>query len=365
MKLYFYRYLALCLLVFSLSNCKVNGQIEQTKQMTLGAYYFDGWTGTYPQHLTPRLTQLFPERKPIWGWITSTQDIVDKQILSASGAGISFFSFCWYYSGKESYKTEPLNNALKLFNSSQHTNKMQFCLLVANHGKFSIGNDGWDDMQQEWIRLFKIPNYLKVDNKPLLILFSVPELVKALGSIDAVKTRLQSLRAAAQAEGLSGVTVAACVSPDGPSIKQGEDCGFDVLTGYNYHGPAIRKGTTTTVPIDTMQVTERALWNNVAARAKLPYIPVSTLSWDPRPWAGPGNNYETAPYFVGYSENSVYKSVFGMGQWMDANPTKLVSERLSLVYAWNENGEGAYLTPTDNGPDFLRGLKDAVDRKIK
>jgi hypothetical protein len=31
-----------------------------------------------------------------------------------------------------------------------------------------------------------------------------------------------------------------------------------------------------------------------------------------------------------------------------------------LVYAWNENGEGAYLTPSKNGDNFLEGFKKAV-----
>lgn len=363
MKKRYCAYLALGVLLLSFAGFQVNAQTGQVKQMTLGAYYFDGWTGKYPQHLTPKLTGSFADRKPIWGWITSSQETVDKQILSASEAGLSFFSFCWYYSGKEAFKTEPLNNALSYFNKSRHTKKMQFCLLVANHGKFSIGNESWDDVQEEWLRVFKTPNYLKVDDKPLLIIFSVPELIKAFGSVYVIKSHLQSLRAAAVAQGLNGVTIATCISPDQAGIRQAEDCGFDILTGYNYHGPAIRRGTSVTVPIDTMQVTERDLWTDIVAKSKLRYIPVSTLNWDPRPWAGPGNNYEKAPYFVGYSENSVFNSVSGMRKWMDGHPDKLVKERLALVYAWNENGEGAYLTPTENGPDLLRGLKNGLETK--
>ena len=352
----------LLILLLTILGSHVHGQ---TNPIKLGAYYFDGWTGAYPQHLTPKLTGAFADRKPIWGWITSTQDIVDKQIVAASDAGLNFFSFCWYYAGKEEFKTEPLNNALKLFNKSKHSNKMQYCLLVANHGKYSIRDEGWNDVQEEWLRVFKTPNYLTVDNKPLLVIFSVPELIKGLGSVEAVKTRLQSLRAAAVAKGLNGVTIATCISPDNAGIKQAEDCGFDILTGYNYHGPAIRKGTSVTVPIDTMQTTERSLWSDIVLKSKLKYIPVSTLNWDPRPWAGPGNNYETANYLVGFSENSVFNSVSGMRDWMNNNPDKLVNEKLGLLYAWNENGEGAYLTPTEKDPNLLRGVKNAVENKPK
>ncbi|KIO77561.1 hypothetical protein TH53_08915 [Pedobacter lusitanus] len=328
----------------------------------LGAYYFDGWTGKYAQHISPKLMNSFSGRKPKWGWITSSQKIVDQQILAASGAGLSFFSFCWYYSGKDKYSTEPLNNALKFFQQSAYTGKMEYCLMVANHKGFEIGKEDWDIVQQEWIRQFKTPGYLKVDGKPLLILFSVQSLVDQLGSEDSVKDALQSLRAAAMTKGLNGVTIAACISGDRNSVSQAERCGFDILTGYNAHSAGFT-AKKTQVPIDSMRTAENRLWNRVVKTSRLKYIPVSTLNWDPRPWSAPNNKYDTAPYFVGYSEKSVYKSVSGMVNWISENTTHITKEKIGLLYAWNENGEGAYLTPSAKGPDFLRGLQKALNNK--
>ncbi|AMP99030.1 hypothetical protein AY601_2129 [Pedobacter cryoconitis] len=328
----------------------------------LGAYYFDGWTGKYAQHISPKLMNSFANRKPKWGWITSSQNVVDQQITAASNAGLSFFSFCWYYSGKDKYKTEPLNNALKYFQKSALSSKMEYCLMVANHKGFEIGTADWSTVQAEWVRQFKTPNYLKVNGKPLLIMFSVANLVKDLGSADAVKSAFQDLKAAATASGLNGVTMAACISGDPQSIKQAEDCGFDVLTGYNQHSAGFT-AKTTQIPIDSMRTAEKRLWNKVAKISDLPYIPVSTLNWDPRPWSAPNNAYDTAPYFVGYSEKSVYNSVTGMLTWMHKNTAHTTKENIALLYAWNENGEGAYLTPSAKGPNFLRGLQKALTKQ--
>ncbi|MGY0034904.1 hypothetical protein [Pedobacter sp. NJ-S-72] len=173
---------------------KANAQGNQSREIKLGAYYFDGWTGKYAQHISPKLMNSFSSRKPKWGWITSSQKVVDQQILAASGAGLSFFSFCWYYSGKNKFKGEPLNNALKFFQKSEYGGKMQYCLMVANHKGFEIGKDDWNTVQAEWIRQFNTAGYLKVDGKPLLILFSVQSLVDNLGSVDAVKDAFQSLK---------------------------------------------------------------------------------------------------------------------------------------------------------------------------
>ena len=37
-------------------------------------------------------------------------------------------------------------------------------------------------------------------------------------------------------------------------------------------------------------------------------------------------------------------------------------EKILLLYAWNEYGEGAYLTPTaEEGPSYLDAVKDGLD----
>ncbi|SEJ16228.1 hypothetical protein SAMN05216327_106412 [Dyadobacter sp. SG02] len=38
----------------------------------------------------------------------------------------------------------------------------------------------------------------------------------------------------------------------------------------------------------------------------------------------------------------------------------MTTERLALIYAWNENGEGAWLTPGKSGLNPLTGLKAAL-----
>src|SRR4051812_33911811 len=88
----------LFILAIFIGSC--NRNIHQTAlpikdNIKMGAYYFDGWTGkTF--HISPALDS-FPERKPVWGWVTSTPSAITEQIDLAADAGISFFNFCWYY----------------------------------------------------------------------------------------------------------------------------------------------------------------------------------------------------------------------------------------------------------------------------
>jgi len=351
------KYILLAVIIL-VNNVKL---FAQGSEIALGAYYFDGWTGAYPSHITQTLIDSFPEREPKWGWKTSSQEIVDEQIILAAKAGLSFFSFCWYYNGAEKFKTEPLNQAQRLFLKSPEKNKLKYCLLVANHQGFEISPSDWSIVTSEWINQFKDPSYLRVDGKPLLIFFS--SLISKFGTADAVGLALNNFREAAKKAGLNGVTIALCTNPDETAIKDAELCGFDVLTGYNYHTAGY--GNSRKLPINNLINGEFLAWNRFSKFSKLKYIPVVTLNWDARPWATPDNTYSTSPYYVGYSPGSVFKSVQNCIGWLNTNVGTATKERVAILYAWNEIGEGPYLTPSKNGINMLEGVKKALLFQLK
>jgi len=47
---------------------------------------------------------------------------------------------------------------------------------------------------------------------------------------------------------------------------------------------------------------------------------------------------------------------------MDQHPEQTTAERIGLLYAWNEFGEGGHLAPTKGDPNgaYLRAIKQAV-----
>ena len=48
-------------------------------------------------------------------------------------------------------------------------------------------------------------------------------------------------------------------------------------------------------------------------------------------------------------------------RWLDKHPDKTTPQRLLLIYAWNENGEGGYLTPTaKDGTEYLKAVERAI-----
>lgn len=338
---------------------------DTPSKVELGAYYFDGWSGkTDAYHLKDRLKGEFSNREPPWGWHDNTPEIMQRQIDLAADAGISFWSFCWYRP-EDATKETPLNNALALYLKAPNRNRLGFCLMVANHSGYRIGPADWPSVTAEWIGLFKQPGYVTANGKPLLIFFSPKTLLEKFGGPAQVKQALDQLRREARAQGLPGVTVAACCLP-GPEngwndLAQLTAAGFDVFTGYNYPG-ANRRGPGKRQHFSDLITGHRQIWDLFAKKSPLPYIPAITSGWDMRAWEPTGTPEKNmAVYYPDRTPQAVQSFVENAIQWIAQNPHKTPPERILLLYAWNEYGEGSYLTPSKaDGNSYL----DAVHRAL-
>lgn len=333
---------------------------EATKaKATVGLYYFDGWSGgTDKAHLTKLLTTEFADRKPVWGWKDNTVEIMQRQIDFCADHDIAFWAFDWYYpEGKT--KATPLNNALGLYLKAANRQRLKFCLLVANHTDFRIGPKDWDACCATWVELFQKPTYLRLNGQPLLILLSHYDLQQAFGSVEEVRKALDSLRAKAKKAGLPGVAIATCTTPEA-QLDVYVRSGYSLLTGYNYPlGVFSGDGSQ---PFRKLIEGHQRIFDQFAQHTPLPYAPVITAGWDRRPWEqGVTPPEKMSSWYADRSPKLVEEFVRSGVQWMDRHPDKTTPERLMLIYAWNENGEGGYLTPTTkDGTAYLEAVRRAI-----
>jgi hypothetical protein len=322
----------------------------------VGAYYFDGWSGkTDEMHMTKLLATEYADRKPVWGWRDDTVEIMQKQIDYCADHDIAFWAFDWYYpEGKD--KTTPLNNALELYLKAPNSKRLQFCLLVANHAGFRIGPKDWDACCEKWIELFQTPTHLRLDGQPLLIFFSPDELKKAFGGVDGVRMALDSLRAKAKKAGLSGVSVAACTGPGGHLADLARS-GYTILTGYNYSLGWMNGGGSQ--PFRKLIEGNERIFKQMAETTPLPYVPAITAGWDRRPWEKDKLPPEKMSVWYPDRTPKLVEDFMRLGvRWLDKHPDKATPQRLLLIYAWNENGEGGYLTPTaQDGTEYLKAVQ--------
>ncbi len=323
---------------------------------TVGVYYFDGWAGKHrlagteawakdaPTHLSKRMLDEFPEREPIWGWRDDRLEIVEQQIDLAADHGIAFFAFCWYWHPtQQQIDEDPKHTGLNLFLKARNKDRMKYCLLVANHEGFLIGEaENWRRAAERWMPYLKDKRYVTVDGKPLVIIFN---------PADGYSEGLAALQDAAKKAGLPGAAVAACGRGD-PKLGYGYRTHYNIVPGY-------AGGAQEHSYADLVAAHQKA-WSG---SAKQPYIPEVTAGWDKRPWEGPqGLNQKPGWYFPDRTPAAFGQFVQSAIDWMDRHPEQTTKERLVLVYAWNEFGEGGYIAPTKGDPQgqYLKTLKSVI-----
>ena len=333
---------------------------------TVGAYYFDGWSGKSrwaddpgqpwaidaPTHLTKRMVMEFPEREPIWGWRDDTPEIMERQIDLAADCGLSFFAFCWYWHAdenginKKAIQEDSKHVGLNLFLNAKNNTRLKFCLLVANHGGFEIqGTEQWKQASDFWLPYFTHPQYLTVGGKPLVIVFH-PSGGDEVG--------FSYMQGKAHSVGLPGVAIAAC-GGDGRGMGYTHRTHYNIVPGYN-------AGSQEHKYSELVKVHEQA-WQG---SPELPYIPEITAGWDKRPWKGKaGLNQKPGWYFPDRTPVQFADFLCHALIWMHRHPEQTTAERIALIYAWNEFGEGGYIAPTkgDTKGRYLEAIKTVLNMK--
>jgi len=98
-----------------------------------------------------------------------------------------------------------------------------------------------------------------------------------------------------------------------------------------------------------------------------PVIPLATQGWDRRPWEakngeGFANGVDVSWYFEKATPAQFEELLTRLAVWMEANPAAVTRDRLAIIYAWNEIGEGGWLVPCREDPDgaYLKAIRKVV-----
>jgi len=336
------------------------------KPVKVGAYYYDGWGGknakaddptqpwakNAPRQVTKRMLDEFPDREPVWGWRNDSQEIMERQIDLAADNGVEFFLFCWYWRDTqgpinlEAIAKLPGHESMNRYLKAKNKNRIKFALLVANHqGAEITGTDNWEQATVHWMQYFNDPQYMQVNGKPLVVIFN---------SKGIENESLAKMQEVSKKGGLSqGLTIAGCGNTAGKN--------FDVTTHYNVV-PGYAGGHEEHRYAELADA-QRAKWLGTKAQ---PYIPTVIAGWDKRPWEDASGNGKGGAkqgwYYTGRTPGQFKDFLGDAVRWMDEHPDQTVPERLLLIYAWNELGEGGYLVPTKGDPKalYLKAVKEVV-----
>jgi hypothetical protein len=200
------------------------------------------------------------------------------------------------------------------------------------------------------------PAYMQVNGKPLFHIIDMGTMRNAFGSSTAVAAALNQLRTAAQAHGLPGVYIVGGFGvPDGSSGLDGLSPdltvafvdGYDAVSMYGY--PFAPPAVNGVLPFSSLSDAGKWIWSQGAAKSPVPFIPVSMTGWDPRPW-NEREYYTNDLMWFSRTPQDVATFVSDAITWAESNPQLRAEPSpappIVLMEAWNELGEGSFITPT-------------------
>lgn len=312
----------------------------------IGVYYFPGWTDgakglNFPYPWAP--IKKYPERKPVLGWYRDADSsVVLQQLKWMASHGISYVVFDSYWNKDEPF----LDQALVAYKKVKSGVGVSYSILWANHFHFEGGWGGFNKMINYWVEQhFVDPDYLKVDGKPVLFVFSLDEFSRMASDLNvSVENLVNRINQAARKNGLPGVYLVASTPGLAHWVKAfAPKAGFSAYSAYNYH-IGYRGESSFATPkahsFDSLREAYRVNWKWILENGDLKYIVPMTSGWDDRPWRGEHTKSEQSPSTLKQFDAHLREA----RALMDAYPMKTM--RMGVICCWNEFGEGSYVEPT-------------------
>jgi len=314
----------------------------------IGVYYFPGWAPDRPDGTSSRWEKqaAFPERDPVLGWYREGDpEVADWHIKWAVENGIRFFIYDWYWRDGKVALQEGLHDGLL---KACYRDRLKFCIMWANHPPFSNHTkEQFIQVADYWVEHYlRLPNYYCIDGRPYVSFFHVGELQKCFGTEEKLADALAAMRQRVRNAGLPGLYIVICGDASKPSQEWAKKVGFDAVTAYNYW-PA--GAATAQSPYEPFIRAHEDIWRSARKAGVLRYIPLLTSNWDARPWHGPFTNAR-----FGRTTARLEAGLKRMRAFLDET-----GEKVGILEAWNEWGEGSYIEPNR---EFGFGDLEAIRR---
>ena len=316
----------------------------------VGVYYFSGWWREQPnKYFTAGHDWRgdWPGRIPLLGEYNE-QETMDREIAAAAANGVSFFQILWYPQnnpGNGASHLEKLNEGVRLFMASTNSHRMKFTVEFVNHPPFQLESEpAWESACHEWCAAMKHPSYLRVGGRPVFKIHGADFFCNQNGHDPArVAQRLETLRRIAHESGLpdpliSGGAGAGGVA-SGPVVAA-----YDFLTTY-MEMPNLPQRETPYPYEDLLKYAEDG-WRRYAASSGKPYVPYVPAGWDPRPWKDPRASFAMPDRQQWMDALRRVKAALDSSPRLGVPLANGRSQKMLLIYAWNEFAEGGIVAPT-------------------
>ncbi len=322
----------------------------------------------FPGHRWPR--------RPVWGYVNEADRyVMEMEIEAAVDHGVNVFLYDWYWYDGRPFLENCLNDG---FLKAKNNEKMHFFLMWANHDATYLWDkrNASDQSTAIWRggvgraeferaagrivdRYFGLPNYYRIDGRPVLDIYMLENLLDGLGGIEETKSALDWLQNRCIQAGFPGVYLMLSVSDwlirpyrctDGRVI----DIPADIAPRLGFHGATHYQFchfTNIDQPYPDVAVQAIASWETMSARYGVAYYPHVSVGWDNNP-RFPGQN---GGQMEKNTPEEFEKALLAAKRYVDAHPQQ---PKLITLNSWNEWTETSYLQPDDQyGYAYLEAVK--------
>ncbi|MBO5060722.1 MAG: glycoside hydrolase family 99-like domain-containing protein [Clostridia bacterium] len=272
-----------------------------------------------------------PERKPYLGWYDdSLPEKADWEIKWMAEHGISFILPCWY--PPDGYNGGPLRfgTAYEDYFTARYWNHMKIALDICDLGNVSE-MDFKEYLVPYWIEnFFTAPNYMLVNNKPLIGFLSYDMFIRICGSAEKVCLALDFIREECKKVGFDGACIILNEQHRTPAqVRVAASCGFDAIFSYAWGRICHEEDA-------QIKILEAQRDMNL-----IKVIPTVCQGYNDLAWNGYTNG--------GYITPELFKRTL---EWVrdDFLNSDIASgdiENMVLLDNWNEYGEGHFFMPAE------------------
>ncbi len=296
----------------------------------------------------------YPQREPLLGWYDENNpEVTDWEVKWALDHGINFFVYCWYRDGQTDPVKPYLGHAIHdgLF-KSRYGDQFHFAIMWENQARGRWGANSKEDLLENlfpfWMEnYFKKPNYLLIDNKPVLFIYRTERVIEDLGSEEAVAEAFEAMRKKCVEAGFDGLYIL------------GEDRGKWAANLERMARVKMDASFCYCWPIGgdpddaTAVAAQEDYWKVRRDLNILPDVLTVSMGWDSTPWHESLTKWHLAP-------KSFEEACRKADAFMNTLPRDSLAGKMVLLDNWNEFGEGHYIAPhREMGFGYLDAVRAA------
>jgi hypothetical protein len=380
-----------------------------TTDKIIAVHYYPGWVkgGTDIHHGFADLED-YPERCPVLGYYDeSNPEVTDWEIKWAVENGINCFIYCWYRY-KENEGKPVTREALRLGHAiheglfqARYQRYIKFAIMFENQAKRWGNAADEDDLIHNLLpwwaeQYFSKQNYLKIDGKPVLYIYQTDDFINSFGGTEeACVQAIARLDAEIKKYGFPGIHVSARSSGTDTRYrktlleKTKRDLSYvDILrrigfsSAFQYGWEFIKAELTpeefnayaampdprncdanASIRCQMQKIRERAeyapdffMFTASIGREKSPwrkYFPFDSL---------PASEMGTIVSML-YPE-AFRKLLCQIKEVVDALPAGSIGRSIVVLDAWNEWGEGHFISPCcGSGFKYLQAIREVFSSR--